>query len=321
MFQVSRVGKTSSFQRSRKSIHFCIESCFTFCLFVCLRKRAWANALVWNFFLRSFLIVFFCFEQKSLPSGVRIIFKLSDGSKVKSVQQFCHSSCYVCSSTDTLLRLDYESLGKSSSTSMSTSTIHQHDHHNHHNRSMSHPPQDDHVSSSTTTTAASRRPIHSNSAYFNGNASNGNGNGPCSMSLASFNTSTAPLSLSLNIPSSSISSSNHCNGTLSRLKPKLVALLRGACRAAPFLRPSRLAFRFLINHRTVHNYDQLLNEVSKCVKLNSGPVHCMVALKSGKKVSEVRNNIEVLNSSSCFSDHLPCRFGYGRECLLGLCTR
>ncbi|KAH9520600.1 Serine/threonine-protein kinase dclk1, variant 2 [Dermatophagoides farinae] len=68
-------------------------------------------------------------------------------------------------------------------------------------------------------------------------------------------------------------------------RPKLVALLRGSCRAVPSMRPSRRVFRFLFNHRIAQNYEQLLNEISKSVKLNVGAVHRIYGLSSSKKIT------------------------------------
>ncbi|OTF83237.1 Doublecortin-like protein, partial [Euroglyphus maynei] len=51
------------------------------------------------------------------------------------------------------------------------------------------------------------------------------------------------------------------------------------------MRPSRRVFRFLFNHRVAQNYEQLLNEISKSVKLNVGAVHRIYGLSSSKKIT------------------------------------
>lgn len=92
---------------------------------------------------------------------------------------------------------------------------------------------------------------------------------------ASSNGSSLTLSASLSLYSSGVSA----------VRPKIVALLAGACRAAPPLRPSRRAFRFLLNHRIALTFEQLLNEISNCVHLNIGAVHRVYGLSSNKKVT------------------------------------
>ena len=110
----------------------------------------------------------------------------------------------------------------------------------------------------------------------------------------SSNGSSLTLSASLSLYSSGATT----------VRPKIIALLRGSCRAGPSLRPSRHAFRFLLNHRIAQNYEQLLTEISKCVQLNVGAVHRVYGLSSNKKVCRTRTAMTAVvnnnNVPACF---------------------
>ena len=87
------------------------------------------------------------------------------------------------------------------------------------------------------------------------------------------------------------------------IRPKIVALLRGSCRAAPSLRPSRRPIRFLLNYRIAQTFEQVLNEISAAVvasqcqtqvqqqhhQLNvGGAVHQLYGLATNKRVRVFR---------------------------------
>lgn len=208
-----------------------------------------------------------------MPSGVRIIFNCEDGTKIDSIEQFNHNENYVCSSTDHFIRLDYYSIRLTPPLQLNSSQ-------------MNHSPQDHFQDESA---------IHSNCELTNYE----NTKKPF-MRLSSKKL-TAPIKNANNTNSMNlVNSSNESNSssqTLSTratlspnsfvtLRPKLVALLRGSCRAEPSMRPSRRVFRFLLNHRIAQNYEQLLNEISKCVKLNVGAVHRVYGLYSKKVIPD-----------------------------------
>nr|XP_046919044.1 probable serine/threonine-protein kinase clkA [Dermatophagoides farinae] len=230
---------------------------------------------------------------KTLPSGVRIIFNCNDGMKINSIQQFRHNENYCCSSNEHFIRLDYITIADGNN-SFSI------------NDRQSTSPEPKNlliINNSMTTTAAkqqqqqqqqqqqkqqqqSRTPLAKRRVDSGGNISgnnNNNNNNTTMMTTSSTASSTQTLSTSTTTMTTTTMSSNSLQ--YCAFRPKLVALLRGSCRAVPSMRPSRRVFRFLFNHRIAQNYEQLLNEISKSVKLNVGAVHRIYGLSSSKKIT------------------------------------
>ena len=218
-----------------------------------------------SFFVSLFFlyIYFTAILKKSLPSGVRFIFALDTGTPLESVDQLQVNEQYVCSSTVHFVRLNYRQLIKTTTTT-SQSNHNQVDH----QRSV-------HLKRVKVSnrlfgilSASVQHPSRTKHLSSNGSSLTLSTNGPLSLHSTTSN--------------------------ITNVRSKIVALLRGSCRAAPSLRPPRRAFRFLLNHRIAQNYEQLLNEISACVQLNVGAVHKIYGLSTAKKA--ISNLISYLSS-------------------------
>lgn len=105
---------------------------------------------------------------------------------------------------------------------------------------------------------------HSNSNQLNGNHLNSNNNlnnHPLNSSNQKTSTSNDQLSASV-------------------IKPKLIIIIRNGTKPRKFI-------RMLLNKKTVHSFDQVLNNITDSIKLNSGPVKKLYSI-SGKKVSFIK---------------------------------
>lgn len=186
---------------------------------------------------------------------MRIIFDEFDGSKLESLQDLRHNHHYVCSSVDHFIRLNYRRLRlpplKGGITDSGDKEV-------------------NHLAPSTLNAMAIYHQMATSSSSTSARKQ------PKKRQTSSNSSSIMSPTLS--------STTSYGNCSTATMKPKIVALLRGACRAEPHFRPSRRAFRFLLNQRIAQNYEQLLNEISKCVKLNAGAVYRICALTSTKKV-------------------------------------
>ena len=72
-------------------------------------------------------------------------------------------------------------------------------------------------------------------------------------------------------------SSDHQLSAASVIKPKLIIVIRNGTKPRKFI-------RMLLNKKTVHSFDQVLNNITESIKLHSGPVKKLYSI-SGKKVS------------------------------------
>ena len=86
---------------------------------------------------------------------------------------------------------------------------------------------------------------------------------------------------------------NHLNGNLNNhqktnastdqlaassiIKPKLIIVIRNGAKPRKFI-------RMLLNKKTVHSFDQVLNNVTESIKLHTGPVKKLFTI-TGKRVS------------------------------------
>lgn len=61
------------------------------------------------------------------------------------------------------------------------------------------------------------------------------------------------------------------------IKPKLIVVIRNGTKPRKFI-------RMLLNKKTVHSFDQVLNNITESIKLHSGPVKKLYSI-SGKRVS------------------------------------
>lgn len=61
------------------------------------------------------------------------------------------------------------------------------------------------------------------------------------------------------------------------IKPKLIIVIRNGTKPRKFI-------RMLLNKKTVHSFDQVLNNITEGIKLHSGPVKKLFTIK-GKRVS------------------------------------
>lgn len=188
---------------------------------------------------------------------MRIIFNSQDGSKLQSIHELSHNEYYVCSSNEHFIRLNYLRLRKDLmlySTEKSLVSLINRDHITLYNQMVPNG-KSVNIPGVCITTSQDKR-----------NTSGGKKRQTLSTASSNSYSTMSPTLSSVSI------------------RPKIIALLRGSCRGAPAFRPSRRAFRFLINQRIAQNYEQLLNEISKCVKLNVGAVHRICAFSTSKKV-------------------------------------
>jgi hypothetical protein len=92
---------------------------------------------------------------------------------------------------------------------------------------------------------------------------------------------TAPAVALGNTPLTGSGGSNVGNTELlSIIKPKLIVVIRNGTKPRKFI-------RMLLNKKTVHSFDQVLNNITEAIKLHSGPVKKLFSL-SGKRVSSER---------------------------------
>lgn len=259
--------------------------------------------------------------QKSLPSGVRYILDIDTGAAVEEVGELARGGGhYAVSSTVRLVKtFNYRSLNllqrhlaaahssaldvppfyHPDSTIFSAKNAQRHENlltrstgavsgqqysssnnHHHHKSAVFglH-----HLSNSAHLPSSGHRTGHSKHVTSSSNGS-----------------SSLTLSASLSIYSNY---GGYTGGISSSLRPKIVALLRGSCRAGPSLRPSRKPIRFLLNYRIAQTFEQLLNEISASVvasqcqqqvqqqhhQLNVvGAVHQVYGLATNKRVSWVK---------------------------------
>lgn len=199
--------------------------------------------------------------QKTLPSGVRFILGAESGTPLESVHDLRLNGLYLCSSTPHYVRLNYGQLRMQSSSGGTAADQVDNSSTGHRNHHLNRATATSRLFGMLSTSVQVPSRHHSKHPSSNGSS----------------------LTLSTNGPLSSLSHSLTSNP--SAVRPKIVALLQGSCRAAPTLRPSRRAFRFLLNHRIAQDYEQLLNEISTCVQLNVGAVHQIYGLSTAKKVS------------------------------------
>ena len=73
-------------------------------------------------------------------------------------------------------------------------------------------------------------------------------------------------------------SSDHQLSAASVIKPKLIIVIRNGTKPRKFI-------RMLLNKKTVHSFDQVLNNITESIKLHSGPVKKLYSI-SGKRVSD-----------------------------------
>ena len=79
---------------------------------------------------------------------------------------------------------------------------------------------------------------------------------------------------------SSIHNNANNSELLSIIKPKLIIVIRNGTKPRKFI-------RMLLNKKTVHSFDQVLNNITQAIKLHSGPVKKLFSL-SGKRVNLIQ---------------------------------
>lgn len=225
-----------------------------------------------------------------MPSGVRIIFRCDDGKKIETIQQLKANGNYVCSSTEHLVRLPYTQLAPRPATvvvaaATAVSAIESRGANNGGGK-LSHAKSKGNVTQSMFAPSTLPAPAGGGAAASRANKRSMLASSTSSTMTLSSNATLSPACLNAGGTGSSTEgdySSLTITGSIS-FRPKIVALLRGACRGPPSFRPTRRVFRFLVTPRIALNFEQLLNEISKTVNMYTGAVHNVYAFATGRKV-------------------------------------
>lgn len=128
--------------------------------------------------------------------------------------------------------------------------------------------------------SSNHQPTHINGSHLNGHS-----NGNQSTSGAHLNgdhlngnhlNGNHSTTLNGGLPKAG-ASSDHQLSAASVIKPKLIIVIRNGTKPRKFI-------RMLLNKKTVHSFDQVLNNITESIKLHSGPVKKLYSI-SGKRVS------------------------------------
>ena len=116
--------------------------------------------------------------------------------------------------------------------------------------------------------------IGSQASNLNGNHLNGNHQ----LTNSGNNLNTNPHLNSTNTPTqkTTTAASTDPHVSASIIKPKLIIVIRNGTKPRKFI-------RMLLNKKTVHSFDQVLNNITESIKLHSGPVKKLFTI-TGKRV-------------------------------------